>query len=74
VNVLVAKDSLRITDGELQRLVESNQLVESDITTCCLGGFQDKSSSLIQEQTPANLVVRHDWIFKRDRLLWSDET
>jgi len=43
-------------------------------TTCCLGGFQEKSFSLIQEQTPANSVVIHELIFKRDRLLWSDET
>ncbi len=30
------------------------------ITTCCSGGFQGKFSSLIQKQTPANSVVRHD--------------
>jgi len=35
-------------------------------TTCFLGGFQEKYSWLIQEQTPANSVVRHDWNFKRD--------
>jgi len=59
----VAKDSSRITDGELQRLVESwgqkAYLKKSDnpyITTCCLRGFQEKSSSLIQEQTLANSV------------------
>jgi len=39
-----------------------------------LGGFQEKSSWLIQEQTPANSVVRHDWNLKRHRVLWSDET
>jgi len=76
----VAKDSSRITDGELQRLVESwgseslkklaNNLY---ITTCYLGGFQEKSSSLLQKQTPAYSGVRHDWIFKRDRILWSDK-
>ncbi len=44
------------------------------ITTCCLGGFQEKLSSLIQKQTPANSVIRHDWNFKWHWLLWSDET
>ncbi len=44
------------------------------ITTCCLGGFQDKSFSLIQKQTPACSVIRHDWNFKSDWLLLSDET
>ncbi len=44
------------------------------ITTCCLGGFQEKLSSLIQKQTPAYSVIRHDWNFKWDWLLWSDET
>jgi len=54
----VAKDSPRITDGEMQILVESCGL-ESTITTTCLGGFQEKFTSLIQKQTPANSVVRH---------------
>ncbi len=43
-------------------------------TTCCLGGFQEKLSKLIQKQTPAYSVIRHDWNFKWDWLLWSDET
>ncbi len=35
------------------------------ITTCCSNEFQEKNSSwLIQKQTPAFSVVRHDWIFK----------
>ncbi len=42
------------------------------ITTCCLGGFQEKFSWLIQKQTPAYSVIRHDWNFKRHWLLWSD--
>jgi len=29
---------------------------------------------LLEKQTPAYSVVRHDWIFKRHRVLWSDET
>ncbi len=44
------------------------------ITTCCLGGFQEKWSSLMQKQTPAYSVVRQDWNFKWVWLLWSDET
>ncbi len=67
----MAKDSPRITAGELQRLVESwgqkPKKKKSNIpyiTTCCSGGFQEKLSSLIQKQTPANSVVRHDWNFK----------
>jgi len=78
----VAKDSSRIPDGELQILVESwGQKAYKNIsnnpyipTSPRLRGFQEKSSSLLQKQTPANSVVRHDWIFKRHRVLWSDET
>ncbi len=80
--VSVAKDSPRTTAGELQRLVESwgqkpKKIYTSNIpyiTTCCSGGFQEKLSSLIQKQTPANSVVRHDWNFKWHWLLLSDET
>ncbi len=67
----MAKDSPRTTAGELQRLVESwghkAKKIQSNIpyiTTCCLGGFQEKFSSFIQKQTPANSVIRHDWNFK----------
>ncbi len=75
----MAKDSPRTTAGELQRLVESRgqkTLKKNSQTapTCCLGGFQEKFSLLIQKQTPAYSVVRHDWNFKWDWLLWSDET
>jgi len=28
----------------------------------------------LPKTTPAYSVVRHDWNFKRDWLLWSDET
>jgi len=44
------------------------------IPTSCPGGFQKQSSALIQKQTPAYSVVRHDWNFKQDLLLRSDET
>jgi len=59
----VAQISPRITDGDLQRLVESQgqkALKKSNnhyIATSCLGWFQEKSSSLIQKQTPAYLVL-----------------
>jgi len=36
--------------------------------------LQEKFSLLIQKQTPAYSVVRHDWKFKRDWILWPDET
>ncbi len=77
----MAKDSPRITAGELQKIVESRgqkTLKKKSnipyITTCCLGGFQEKFSSLIQKQSPAYSDIRHDWNFKWDWLLWSDET
>jgi len=44
-----------------------------NITTCCLVGFQEKSSLLIQKQSPAFSVVKHDWNLKWDEVLWSDE-
>jgi len=69
----VAKDSPRITDGELQRLVQKKKKSKI-ITTYCLGGFQKISSSLVQKQTPAYSVVKQDWIFNWDLVLWLDET
>ncbi len=49
----MAKDSSRTTSGELQKIVESRgqkTLKNSTyITTCCLGGFQEKLSKLIQK-------------------------
>ncbi len=44
------------------------------ITTCCLGEFQEKLSSLIQKQAPVYSVIRHDWNIKWDWLLSSDKT
>ncbi len=73
----------RTTAGELQIMVESrlgvrklekNWSNSTYITTCCLGRFQEYISLLIQKQTSAYSVVRHDWNFKWDWLLWSDET
>ncbi len=77
----VAKDSPRTTAGELRENswvsgsenLKKNMSNSPYITTCCLGGFQEKFSSLIQKQSPAYSVVRYDWNFKWDWLLWSDE-
>ncbi len=48
------------------------------ITTCCLGGLQEKSQEKKmlspKKQSPVYSVVRHDWNFKWDWLLWSDVT
>ncbi len=79
----MTKDSPRTTAGELQKIVESlgqknfkkkKSKTSPTLPMCCLGGFQEKFSSLIQKQSPAYSVVRHDWNFKWDWLLWSDET
>ncbi len=77
----MAKDSPRITAGELQRLVEywdqkakKKKSNSPYITTYCSGGFQEKLSLLIQKQTQTYSVVRHDWNFKWDWLLWLNET
>ncbi len=37
-------------------------------------GFKKKNYWLIQKQTPAYSVIRHDWNVKYHWLLWSDET
>ncbi len=39
-----------------------------------LFGRLSRKTLLIQKQTPAYSVIRHDWNFKWDWLLWSDET
>ncbi len=79
--VWVAKDSPRITAGELQRLVESwgqkpkkKKIKHPLYHHMLFGRVSRKLSSLIQKQTPANSVVRHDWNFKWHWLLLSDET
>ncbi len=74
---LSKEHSWRIVEISLSLGSETYKIYTSDstyITTCCSGGFQGKFSSLIQKQTPANSVIRHDWNFKWHWLLWSDET
>ncbi len=68
----MAKDFPRTTAGELQKIVESRclktlkKLANSTyITTCCLGGFQEKFSKLIQKHTSYSFI-RNDWNFKWD--------
>ncbi len=75
----MAKDPSRTTAGELQKIVESRgqktlkKIVKQPLHHhMLLGGFQEKFSSLIQKQSPAYSVIRHDWNFKWDWLLWSD--
>ncbi len=63
----MAKDSPKITGGELQKIVESwgqkkhKKSNSPYITTCC------PDSSIYS-------VVRHDWNFKWHWFLWSVET
>jgi len=67
----VAKDSPRITDGELQTLDEywgQKKNFIPYIISNCLEGFK-KKPPCSSKNTPAYLVVRHDWNFKRDLVL-----
>ncbi len=75
----MAKDSPRNTAGELQKILESRDHKTLKkwsnspyITTCYLGVFFSQLYSLIQKQSPAYSVIRDDWNFKWDWLLWSD--
>ncbi len=81
----MAKDSSRITAGELQKKVEfrgqktlkkKNQT--APMSPHCLAGLQEKKSrkenAFTKKQSPAYSVVRHDWNFKWDWLLRSDVT
>ncbi len=63
----MAKDSLRITAGELQKIVESRgqktlkQTNSTYISTCCLGGFllahPKTNSSIFSYQTRMELQM-----------------
>ncbi len=79
--VWVAKDSPRITAGELQKIVESRgqktlkKIVKQHLHHHMLFGRVSRKILLThQKQSPAYSVIRHDWNFKWDWLLWSDET
>ncbi len=77
----MAKDSPRTTAGELQKVVESqgqktlkkNCQIAPTSPHVVWEGFK-KVCSLIQNQTPAYSVIRHDWNFKWDWLIRSGET
>ncbi len=73
----MAKDSSRTTAGELQKIVESQgQKTLNKISNLhhMFFGRVSRKNTLMLEQSPAYSVVRHDWNFKWDWLLWSDET
>jgi len=77
----VAKDSPRITYGELQRLHESwgsgslKKYFKQPLHPHMLFGRVSRKILLAPLKiNSSNSVVRHDWNFKRDRILCSDET
>ncbi len=80
----MAKDAPMITAEELQNTVESwaQKASKNDQTAptsphVVREGFKKnsrKENTFIQKQTPAYSFARHDWNFKRDWILWSDET
>jgi len=77
----VAKDSPRITDGELQRLLESwgtgslKKYFKQPLHHHMLFGRVSRKILLAPPKTnSSNSVVTHDWNFKRDWMLCSDET
>ncbi len=78
----MAKDSPRTTAGELQKIVESRgqKTLKTNSQTAPTSphviweDFKKNSLSSSKNQTTAYSVIRHDWNFKWDWLLWSDET
>ncbi len=72
--VWVAKDSPRTTAGELQKIVESwgqktlKKCQTAPTSPHVVWEGLEKKYSLIQKQTPAYSVIRHDWNFKWDWL------
>jgi len=73
----VAKGSPSFPDGEWQRLVEpwgqkptkkkkkKRKSNNPYIPACCFRGFQEKSSSLLQKQTPAYSVFLGSYIYMK---------
>ncbi len=78
----MAKDSPRTTAGELQKIVESRgqktlkKIVKQHLHHHMLFGRVSRKILLAhpKKKTLAYSVIRHDWNFKWDWLLWSDET
>ncbi len=77
----MAKDSPRIIAVELQNIVESRgqKTLEKNCQTVPTSphvvweGFKKNSPSSSKTNSSIS-VIRHDWNFKWDWLLWSDET
>ncbi len=79
----MAKDSPRNTAGELQKKVEFRgqktlkKIIKQHLHHHMLFGRRKKSrkeNAFTKKPSPAYSVVRHDWNFKWDWLLWSDVT
>ncbi len=77
----MAKDSSRTTAGELQKIVESRgqktlhkNYIQHLHHHMLFGRVSRKILLTHPKTTPAYSVIRHDWNFKWDWLLWSDET
>ncbi len=76
----MAKDSPSTTAGELQKIVESqgqktSTKLSNNIYIMLFGRVSRFKMILAHpKQTLAYSVIRHDWNFKWDWLLWSDET
>ncbi len=86
----MAKDSSRITAGDLQKKIEFwaqnilKEMIKQPQHRHMLFGRASrkkkkkkksrKENAFTKKQSPAYSVVRHDWNFKWDWLLWSDET
>ncbi len=77
----MAKDSSRITAGEFQKIVESRGqktkkiIVKQHLHHHMLFGRVSRKILLTHPKIISSIFsVRHDWNFKWDWLLWSDET
>ncbi len=79
----MAKDSPRTTAGELQKIVETRgqKTLKKNCQTAPTSphvvweGFKKNSPSSSENKLQhIQLSLRHDWNFKWDWLLWSDET
>ncbi len=80
----MTKDSPRTTAGALQEIVLESEsrsqktfflIVKQRLHHHMLFGRVSRKIILAHPKTaPAHSVIRHDWNFKWDWLLWSDET
>ncbi len=78
----MSKGSPKSTAGELKEIVESQgrktfkKIIKQHLHHHVLFGRASRKNknAFTIKQTPGYSVVRHDWNFKWDWLLWSDET